>query len=184
MEDWAETLSTLGLPLGAQFRGLSVSDVGQCLIVAISDKADGLGERLFVRSFQEGAYREIPWPEECNSFADPVVSHINAELYVLGQLWISGAGSRVGLYHVSLPGGVIRLIHAASQDSAPETNPPVLRWWISRLLGFTSDGRKLLIVHASERPVQGGTWVDYSVGSFEPVDGVFEARASLPAIFA
>jgi hypothetical protein len=178
------TLPALGLPPDTHFRDLHASDAGQCLIVGISQEEDGVCQRLFVRGFQERAYREIPWPEGCNAFVDPIVSHVKAELYVLGQLWIRGAGNCAGLYQVSLPGGQIRLVHAGRQDSAPESKPPVLRWWISRLLGFTSDGLKLMIVHASERPMQGGAWVDYSVGSFEPVDGIFEARASLPAIFA
>jgi hypothetical protein len=124
MKNRDETLPALGLPPDTHFRDLHASDAGQCLIVGISQEEDGVCQRLFVRGFQERAYREIPWPEGCNAFVDPIVSHVKAELYVLGQLWIRGAGNCAGLYQVSLPGGQIRLVHAGRQDSAPKTNPP------------------------------------------------------------
>jgi hypothetical protein len=167
----------VGLPDGIRVRALTVSEPARCLVVsatAVEGEEEQL--RLFVRGFGAATYDEVPWPDGCNAFCDPIASPTAPVMYVLGMHWQDHGGNYVGVYRLRLPGLAAELARPAHEGSK---SPGGSRSWFSRLLGFAADGRRILVVRAS-----GAGSFRYSVCVLDPDDGTLEPLASLPAVFA
>jgi hypothetical protein len=74
MSEYLRSRRDLGFPDGITFTGLFVATAARCLVAGtISPKEHAAAQRLFIREFDAPTYAELPWPERCNSFQDPLL---------------------------------------------------------------------------------------------------------------
>src|SRR5262245_303546 len=134
----------LGFPAGTTFLDLRVSIPAGCIVVVATRNGDPVrSDRIYVREFAAPKYRELVWPDACNSWAAPLLSHCAPELFVLGQLWRDSqalpnahnsdpplrGGGPVGLYRVRLPFGEPELLSAAHHKPDPVSDSD--HWYLS-----------------------------------------------------
>jgi hypothetical protein len=173
----------LGFPDGTTVHALAASEPGRCLVATISAAGAGKHQlRLFVRGFDETHYDEIPWPEGCNGFDVPVLSSTAPILYTIASRWRAGGGDPVSLCRFKLPERRLDLVHAAHARIPREGG--VGSTWLTQLLGFAADGRRLVVTRAVQTATDSSQRVDYSVCIVDPESGAAEELASLPAVFA
>jgi hypothetical protein len=179
--DPSSSRTSLGFPERTRFQELTVSQLAKCVIVLASVGDDDRSlVRLFVREYHASRYREIPWPQGCNSFADPVAAPSTSDLFVLGYIWGSRGGNVVGLYRVVLPDGQAEKIHDARGITSPDE-----RWSLSRLFGVSADGGSLMARRCVRTRYSDGTArATYSVCRFDLATQDLEELTPLPATFA
>lgn len=200
MDNTQTIRSKLGFPDAATFRGIVASTLGECVVVLVRVAADPPHQdRLYVRHFASSTYRQIAWPEGCNSFDLPVVSHAAPELFVLGRRWseIPAAGGAprnpplrgadpAGIYRIRLPDGDAELLH-------PAQHPPVrgaaslateVPWCVSDLLGMTPDGTRFIVQRGRGIAVPNSVTWAYSIAELDPITGALLDLTELPAVFA
>ena len=169
------TPQDLGFPTGTIFRSLLVSEPAQTLVAHVSVPSDPKTcERLFARQIQESRYRELVRADGCNSWEHPVASASEPVVFALGMEWQNGGGHHRGIYRIPLQSGAAEILLARTAKA----------WWVSRLLGISADGAKLLVVRADVERVPDGAKARYSVQSLDLRTCEFQCLAELPAIFA
>ena len=192
---------TLGFPPGTTMQGLATCYPARCVVVLACRASEPVrSDRIFIRAYADTVYREVLWPDGTNSFDDPVVSHSAPELYVLGQSWRDvqahdehGRPGRVvrgcdvrGLYRVTLPQGETELVHSGGGAKGSDDGPgqDSRSWRLSRLLGFTPDGTRLLVKIGTDRVESNTTTCHYGIAAFDPRSGEIEELTPLPGVFA
>src|SRR5262249_8149964 len=153
-------------------------------------------DRIYVREYSAPAYHEIAWPDGCNSWDAPLLSHCASELFVLGQLWRdtqalpsvhnpkpppSRGGGPVGLYRIRLPLCETELLREAHHK--PDTKSDSGHWYFSRLLGLALDGTRLAVCVSMGKRLGDTTKWEYQIAMFDPATGDVEKCADLPAVF-
>lgn len=188
----------LGFLDETMFRQLGASAIGRTVVVLAETASDPSHQhRLYIRGFDERTYREIPWPDGCNSFGWPVMSQTSAEMFVLGQQWRDvptrdpartkplRGGDVVALYRVRLPDGVVERLHSARSDRVgPSGNAVEPQWMLSELLGVTQDGRRLLVSVGQGKSEASSIRGTYAIAEFDLGTAEVKEMTQLPAVFA
>ncbi len=175
---------------------MAASAAARCIVVMATRTEDPVySDRMYVCGYSENQYREVKWPAGCNCWDTPLLSQTTPELFVIGQFWRDvhavptpslppppkRGGDLVGLYRVALPSGETELLHVGRSKGS---HVDEAGWVISKLLGLTPDGSRLLVSLSMGYREGGTTKWRYHVAVFDPSTGEFDLCAQLPAVFA
>jgi hypothetical protein len=143
----------MGFPQGVVFCGLSFSEPANMLIAHVQLEASpGRVLRLYGRGSLELDYRDLVPAGPDLSLEDPTGCPSTTYLYYNQKRWADDGFSWEGLFQLDLRSGAINTVVDRSIGECSEKP-----FWISRIIGISSDGMRLFVVvgrYSASRPPQ------------------------------